>query len=60
MSGSDWYYKVQLENFKAGIRGSNPEDATGMLMRPMSKTLADDQAVLDVIAYIMTFPNPGN
>ena len=29
-------------------------DKTGALMRPMANTLADDQAMIDVIAYIMT------
>jgi len=52
--GSDWYQKTQIENFKAGIRGTNPKDTTGMLMRPMAMTLVDEQAVLDVIAYITT------
>jgi cytochrome c553 len=51
---SDWYQKVSLEKFKAGVRGTNPKDTTGMLMRPMSMTLADEQAMLDVIAYINT------
>ena len=51
---SDWYQKTALEKFKAGVRGTNPKDTTGMLMRPMSMTLADEQAILDVIAYINT------
>jgi cytochrome c553 len=49
-----WYLASQLRKFKAGWRGANPEDQTGMLMRPMSMTLADDQAVKDVVAYILT------
>ena len=52
--GSDWYQLTSLQKFKAGVRGTNPKDTTGMLMRPMSMTLADDQAMLDVIAYIQT------
>jgi cytochrome c oxidase subunit 2 len=51
---SDWYLFTQLHNFKSGVRGTNPADAFGALMRPMAATLADDQAMLDVIAYIMT------
>ena len=50
----DWYLQTQLHNFKQGIRGSKPEDVTGGQMRPMAMMLADDQAVLDVIAYIQT------
>jgi cytochrome c553 len=51
---SDWYQLTALQKFKAGVRGTNPKDTTGMLMRPMSMTLADDQAMRDVIAYIAT------
>jgi len=51
---SDWYLLRQLHNFRAGIRGSKPEDAGGSRMRPMSLTLPDDQAMKDVIAYIET------
>lgn len=48
----DWYLELQLHNFKEGIRGGNPEDITGSQMRPMAMTLADDQAIKDVVAYI--------
>lgn len=51
---SDWYLYTQLSNFRAGVRGANPLDQWGVMMRPMAMTLADDQAVKDVIAYIMT------
>jgi cytochrome c553 len=51
---SDWYQLSSLQKFKAGVRGTNPKDTTGMLMRPMSLTLADEQAIRDVIAYIAT------
>jgi cytochrome c553 len=51
---SDWYLLTSLQKFKAGVRGTNPKDTTGMLMRPMSMTLADDQAMRDVLAYIAT------
>lgn len=50
----DWYHVAQLEKFKAGIRGGNPEDISGSQMRPMSMTLANDQAVKDVVAYIQS------
>jgi len=51
---NDWYLFTQLHNFKAGIRGAEPRDTTGAQMRPMAMTLADDQAMKDVIAYIQT------
>ena len=49
---SDWYLLAQLQNFKAGRRGTRPGDVTGAKMRPFSMTLADEQAMKDVIAYI--------
>jgi cytochrome c553 len=51
---NDWYMLTQLVNFKAGVRGTKPGDTSGALMRPMSMTLADEQAMRDVIAYITT------
>jgi cytochrome c553 len=51
---SDWYLASSLKKFKAGIRGANPLDISGAGMRPMAQTLTDDQAVLDVVAYIVT------
>jgi cytochrome c553 len=51
---SDWYLLTQLSNFRAGVRGAKPGDTSGALMRPMSMTLADEQAMRDVIAYITT------
>jgi cytochrome c553 len=51
---SDWYLLKQLVNFRAGVRGVKPGDTSGALMRPMSMTLADEQAMKDVIAYIKT------
>ncbi|MFT7692271.1 MAG: cytochrome c oxidase subunit 2 [Candidatus Latescibacterota bacterium] len=47
-----WYMARQLKNFRDGIRGAHPQDTEGLLMRPMSMTLVDDQAIEDVIAYI--------
>ena len=50
----DWYLLRQLQLFKDGLRGTNPKDIWGMTMRPMTMTLADEQAMKDVIAYITT------
>jgi cytochrome c oxidase subunit 2 len=50
----DWYQLTQLANFKAGVRGADPEDTYGGMMRGMVNTLPDEQAMLDVIAYIQT------
>ena len=48
------YELRQLQNFKAGIRGTRPEDSFGAVMRPMALTLATDQDIEDVIAYFST------
>ncbi len=50
----DWYLIQQLKNFKAGLRGSDPKDLNGAMMRPMAMTLKDDQAIEDVVSYIIT------
>ncbi|MAP94981.1 MAG: hypothetical protein CMK07_08535 [Ponticaulis sp.] len=47
-----YYLKRQLQNFQAGIRGSDDRDEKGKMMRPMSLTLPDEQAIDDVVAYI--------
>ena len=51
---SDWYLYETLVKYKAGSRGNDSRDVNGALMRSMSNTLADDQAIRDVVAYIMT------
>ena len=53
-----WYLQRQLQNFKAGVRGAHADDSYGMQMAPMAQTLPDDQAVLDVVAYIGTLEAP--
>lgn len=50
----DWYLLAQLKKFKGGIRGTNPKDVTGGQMRPMALTLADEQAMKNVVAHIST------
>ena len=49
-----WYEQRQLRNFKAGIRGADPKDTFGIVMRPMALTLVSDQDVVDVVAYLGT------
>ena len=51
---SDWYLASALERYKAGIRGANPKNPNGIMMRGMAMSLADDQAIKDVVAYITT------
>jgi cytochrome c553 len=49
----DWYLLKQLKKFKNGMRGTHKSDTMGATMRPMAMQLADEQAMKDVIAYIM-------
>jgi cytochrome c553 len=50
----DWYLLSSLQRFKAGVRGSNPADANGAVMRGMAAILQDEQAMKDVIAHIVS------
>ena len=50
----EWYLVSQLQNFKSGVRGSVEGDTGGAIMAPMAQILKDDQAIEDVVAYIMT------
>ena len=51
---SDWYLLEQLKKYRAGIRGTDPRDPIGIMMRPMALVLPNDQAMKDVVAYITT------
>jgi cytochrome c553 len=50
----DWYLATELRKFKSGIRGTNPKDREGRLMRPMALTLPNDDAIRNVVAYVQT------
>lgn len=51
---SDWYLLGQLEKFRTGLRGTDPEDTYGVQMALMAKALKNGQEILDVVAYIQT------
>lgn len=51
---NDWYLLTQLRNYKAGIRGSHPDDSAGRQMQAAAQLLADEQAMQDVVRYIAT------
>lgn len=46
------YIAAQLEKFRQGIRGGEGASLTARQMAPMAATLADEQALADVAAYI--------
>ncbi len=50
----DWYMVRQIKNYKAGLRGTHADDTFGVQMRPMAMTLATDDAINDIAAYINT------
>jgi len=52
VGADDWYIVSQLEAFRSGSRGSNPQDRTGKQMRAMAGVLPDAAAVASVAAYI--------
>jgi cytochrome c oxidase subunit 2 len=51
---NDWYLVTQLKNYRNGIRGHQSDDSYGQQMRAAAQLLADEQAILDVVAYIST------
>lgn len=56
---TDWYLVQQLKNFQTGIRGGHPQDYYGKQMGFMARTLQDEQAINNVIAYINSLgPTP--
>lgn len=54
LAGQDgWYLLTQLRNFKSGVRGADPKDATGAQMRPMAAALSDD-SMKNIAAYLQS------
>lgn len=47
-----WYTMNQLANYKAGIRGTHPQDTYGAQMRPMAMITSTEQMARDVATYI--------
>ena len=50
----DWYLATELRKFRSGVRGTSPKDREGRMMRPMARTLADEDAIRNVVAYVET------
>lgn len=53
---SAWYIERQLNYFKNGVRGGEG-DTNGAAMAPMVQTLATDDAVRNMAAYIASLPD---
>ena len=52
------YVAAQLVKFRSGVRGGEGATASSRSMAPMAATLADDQAIADVSAYIASLDSP--
>ena len=50
----DWYLATELRKFRNGVRGTDPKDREGRLMRPMARALPDEDAIRNVVAYAET------
>lgn len=50
----DWYLVNQLKLYRDGHRGAHPDDTYGQQMRAIVPVLADEQAMLDLAAYLST------
>ncbi len=58
IAGQDsWYLKKQLQNYKAGLRGTHEDDVFGRQMAPMAATLVNEAAIDNVLAHISTLPD---
>ena len=51
---SDWYLARQIRNFRDGVRGRHPQDFNGAQMAGMVKTLHNEEAIGDLLAYVQT------
>lgn len=51
----DWYTVRQMQNYIAGVRGSDPANIFDTQMRPMAMVLPTPEAINNVAAYINTF-----
>jgi cytochrome c553 len=55
----DWYLATQIRKFKTGVRGANPKDTEGRLMRTIARTVPNEDALRNVLAYVETLkPQP--
>jgi cytochrome c oxidase subunit 2 len=48
----DWYLLLQMENYRKDYRGTHPKDNAGGRMWAIARSMGDEKAIRDVIAYI--------
>jgi cytochrome c553 len=51
-----WYIEAQVHKFRTGLRGAHPDDVEGLRMRAMSRSMANDEQISSVAAYISQLP----
>ena len=49
-----WYLTRQLENFRAGIRGTHAADEQGLAMQPMAAKLSD-ASIADIVSWVSSW-----
>ncbi|HEY6644048.1 c-type cytochrome [Povalibacter sp.] len=47
-----WYVRRQLEAFAAGIRGTHPDDVSGLEMTPVGVRLAEEKMLEDAVRFV--------
>jgi len=52
----EWYVTTQLTHFQSGARGMHFDDAQGMRMRPMARSLNHEGDIAAVAAYVASLP----
>ena len=53
----EWYLKAQLDKFSQGLRGAHAKDLRGMRMRPIGRTLTEENRA-SVAKYVSSLPRP--
>lgn len=48
----EWYILNQLNNFRKGGRGTHGDDAAGIRMRPLARTLPKEEDVKSIATYV--------
>jgi len=54
----EWYLNEQLHKYRTGLRGAHRDDAEGLRMRPMSRTLMSESDVQLVAAHVAGMSAP--
>ncbi len=51
-----WYVEAQLKKFKEGGRGTHFDDLSGMQMRPMAMSLANEEEISVISKFVSAMP----